>query len=130
MNRLTPTLVICAGAAAVVVPMLAAPAERPDSAPSAAAPTDDASSSATSPAGGVELLVEGFAFAPVSVAAGATVTVVNRDGDAHTVTASDATFDAFVPGGGSASFAAPATAGTYSFVCDIHPSMSGRLTVT
>lgn len=63
------------------------------------------------------------------VAPGASVTVANLDGEPHTVTADDGSFDQGVDGGASAAFVAPATPGTYSFVCRIHPSMHGQIVV-
>jgi plastocyanin len=127
MRTITPTLVICTVAAAGTAVMLAAPSSRPDATPApSVAPTPGAASGAAP----VELVVDGFQFAAVTAPAGSPVTVVNRDGEAHTVTASDGSFDTFVAGGASVSFVAPAAPGTYSFVCDIHPSMSGRLVVT
>ncbi|MFG3037183.1 cupredoxin domain-containing protein [Streptomyces sp. NPDC048330] len=77
--------------------------------------------------------IKDFRFAPADlvVAPGARVFVVNEDSAPHTVTAEDAnafgtgTFE----GGQTAAFTAPLTAGTYRYVCDIHPSMTGTLTV-
>jgi len=37
--------------------------------------------------------------------------------------------DLNVPGGGTATFTAPAKAGTYPLTCDFHPQMHGVLTV-
>ena len=54
----------------------------------------------------------------------------NKDGVAHTVTADDGSFDVKVGAGSTATFTAPATAGTYQFHCKIHSSMHGTLTVT
>ena len=72
-----------------------------------------------------------FSFGqPRTVAAGAVVQVSNADAEAHTLTAEDGTFDTgSVDGGTVVSFTAPTVPGTYSFYCDIHPSMTGSLVV-
>jgi plastocyanin len=85
------------------------------------------------PAGGAakdaNLTIRDFAFgAPLTVAPGAKVAVRNADGAPHTVTGN--AFDTgTVAGGGNASFTAPTAPGSYRFSCQIHPSMTGSLTV-
>jgi plastocyanin len=71
------------------------------------------------------ITIADFTFSgPLTVSAGAQVTVVNKDSVAHTVTAdSSGGFDVSVPAGGTATFTAPNAAGSYSFHCSIHPSM-------
>jgi plastocyanin len=75
--------------------------------------------------------IAGFDFgAPIVAAGGGTVTVVNADGVAHTLTADDGSFDTGSIGGGATStVTAPSAPGTYEFFCTIHPSMRGSLTV-
>ena len=73
-----------------------------------------------------------FAFGPpeITVAAGTTVTWSNDDSVSHTV---DATDDSFVtdPLGDGATFSHTFdTAGTFGYICGIHPSMSGTVVVT
>ena len=63
-----------------------------------------------------------------SVSPGATVTVHNLDGLAHTVTADGGDFDSPAPAGNS-SFTAPTKPGSYPFHCSIHPEMHGTLVV-
>jgi plastocyanin len=80
------------------------------------------------------ITIQNFAFAPASltVAAGSTITVTNKDSVTHTVTASDAqkSFDTGdIAGGSTVTFKAPAKAGTYAYSCTIHPYMHGTLTV-
>ncbi|MFD6247713.1 cupredoxin domain-containing protein [Streptomyces roseolus] len=79
------------------------------------------------------IVIKDFRFEPadLTVAPGAKVSVVNEDSAPHTVTAQAA--DAFdtgtVEGGETATFTAPSAAGTYRYLCGIHPSMTGALTV-
>lgn len=76
--------------------------------------------------------IEAFDFgAPIAVGRGASITVTNVDGVAHTLTASDGQFDTGnIGGGASASLTAPSASGSYAFLCQIHPSMTGTLSVT
>jgi plastocyanin len=78
------------------------------------------------------ITIQDFAYgAPLTVAPGTTVTVTNMDAAAHTVTADKGkAFDAKVAGhGGTATFTAPSTPGTYPYHCTYHPEMHGTLTV-
>ena len=128
MRPITPTIVICTVAAAFTAGALTA---APDKADGAAAPTPDAS--LTIEASGVDaplIKIEGFRFETSTVAAGATVRVVNNDGVAHTLTARDGSFDVFLEPGTEATFVAPQDLGTFDFFCGIHPSMTSVLDVT
>ena len=78
---------------------------------------------------GAALTISGFAFSPLTVKVGETVTVTNTDNAEHTVTAKDAEIDVKVPPGGSVTFVAPQVAGTYGLTCDFHPDMTGTMTV-
>lgn len=96
----------------------------------AASPTGSASGAA----GGQAITIQNFAFSPanLSVAAGATVTVANKDSVTHTVTAGDSpkSFDTGnIAAGATTTFKAPAKAGAYPYSCTIHPFMHGTLTV-
>lgn len=77
------------------------------------------------------ITIRNFDFgAPVSVAPGAVVSVVNMDSAAHTVTADQGSaFDVDIRGGGTATFTAPTAPGTYAYHCTYHPNMHGTLTV-
>ncbi|MDJ0347236.1 cupredoxin domain-containing protein [Streptomyces sp. H10-C2] len=92
-------------------------------------------SAATSkPAGGAaQIVIKDFLFSPASltVAPGTVVTVKNEDQTPHTATATGSTaFDTgTIAGGKTATFKAPATAGTYDYICNIHQYMKGKLTV-
>ena len=93
---------------------------------------DDSTSSAAAPAGGNAISVKNFAFAPptLTAAPGAKIVVTNGDQTAHTVTASDKSFDTGDVGGGAkATITAPTRPGTYSYICDIHQYMQGTLKV-
>ena len=145
-RALTPTLAICIAGGLAAGIALARPADPAPAAPvaAAAAPTDTASpdgygapadDAATAPADAgaapVAVSIADFAFAaPATVAPGAVLTVTNLDGAPHTLTADDGSFDTGTLGQGDAvGVTAPTAAGTYSFFCEIHPSMTGSVTV-
>jgi plastocyanin len=76
------------------------------------------------------ITIKDFSFTtPDSVTPGATITVDNKDGTAHTVTsdAGNAFDDAAAPG--TSTFTAPTKPGSYPFHCNIHPEMHGTLVV-
>jgi plastocyanin len=78
-----------------------------------------------------EITISNFAFDAGTAAPGATVTVRNLDDTQHTATSDVGAFDsAVIAPGHTATLVAPARVGVYEFVCTIHPSMRGRLTVT
>ena len=104
----------------------------PTSAASAPSSTGTAGSSAPAQAvAPAAITIKRFAFdVPATVAPGATITVTNRDNTAHTVTATGpGGFDVTVPAGASATFTAPAEAGSFAFHCVFHPDMTGKLIV-
>lgn len=80
---------------------------------------------------GAVITIEGFDFgAPIEVAAGDAVTIVNSDATSHTWTAQDGSFDSgTISGGGEFEFTFDAP-GDYRFFCSIHPQMTGSITVT
>lgn len=77
----------------------------------------------------VVLTISGFTFAKVSVKAGSAVTIRNSDGVDHTVTIAAQGIDVGIAAGEVATFVAPATPGTYTLTCDLHPAMKGTLIV-
>src|SRR4051812_46082356 len=85
---------------------------------------------AAAPAGGSSITIQNFAFAPanLTVAAGTTVTVKNMDATGHTWTADNSAFNSPVAPGGTATFTF-STKGTFTYHCNIHPSMTGTVTV-
>jgi plastocyanin len=100
-------------------------------------PADSGSASAPAasdaPQGANAVNISNFAFAPatLTVAAGTTVTWTNKDEEPHTVVSSDgSTFHS--PGldtGKTFSFTFP-NAGTFDYICSIHPMMHGTVVVT
>jgi plastocyanin len=91
---------------------------------SSGASSSDAGSTAST------ITIKDFSFTtPDSVSPGATVTVDNEDGTAHTVTSDEG--DAFddAASGRTSTFIAPTEPGSYPFHCSIHPSMHGTLVV-
>ncbi|MBG6185579.1 plastocyanin [Arthrobacter sp. CAN_A214] len=80
--------------------------------------------------GQMSISIEDFVFSgPGTVNPGGEITVTNNDTEVHTVTADDGSFDITVPGGQSATFTAPSSAGSYGFFCKFHGNMRGTLTV-
>ena len=77
-----------------------------------------------------EVVVAGYKFPPISAAPGATLKLVDRDDEPHTVTADDGAFKAgpFAPKT-PATLIVPTKPGTYPFHCEIHPTMHGALVV-
>lgn len=77
------------------------------------------------------ITVKGFAFiTPSSVAPGEKVVLKNDDAVTHTFTAhGDGGFDITVRAGQSVTFVTPHAAGRYDLLCNLHPSMSGTLTM-
>ena len=137
-SRITASLVVCVAAAGVAVGALALePGDSP--APAAGTPptsvTEDGGGYGAANGGGgagsgATLAIRDFSFAATSVAPGGLVTVDNADSADHTVTAEGGEFDSGeVSGGTTSSFQAPDEAGTYEFACEIHPDMTGTLTV-
>lgn len=140
---ITGALVVCVAAAGVAAGALFLQADDPSSpAPSSGQPAavvtepggggygsgDDAGAGAGPAA--ASLQISGFQFGAASVGAGGQVTVDNRDGATHTVTANGGEFDSGeISGGATDSFVAPSAPGSYEFRCEIHPDMAGTLTV-
>lgn len=76
------------------------------------------------------ITIANFAFTGAeSVAVGATVTVTNEDDVSHTWTSEDDVFDSGSLSQGESFQYTFEEAGEYSFVCTIHPGMSGSITV-
>jgi plastocyanin len=94
-----------------------------------AAPGPAAEKSAS---GSVKATIAGFAFAPkqIKVKVGQKITWTNDDAASHTVTAqSGAAFDSGTLAQGATFTWKAAKPGTISYLCAIHPSMTGTITV-
>jgi plastocyanin len=109
--------------AATAVPATNAPAST-DAAPTDAAPAGGASAA---------VAIGDFAFGPgdLTVSAGTTVTWTNGDAAPHSVRSTNRGFDGSgtLSKGGTFSFTFP-NAGTFPYICGIHSSMTGTITVT
>lgn len=122
--KITGSLIVCVAAAGFTATALLV---NPDPAPRGTAAV---AASNTLPNTMARITIAQFAFTDVTVAPGTAVTVNNLDGDDHTMTSTDGLFDSgLVAAGGAIAVVAPTAPGVYSFVCVIHPSMSGQLTV-
>jgi plastocyanin len=102
------------------------------------AATANPTATATAPPGGAtapasaSVSMANRAFSPgnVSIAAGGTVTWTNNDGASHTATANDRSWDSgILRQGGTFSRTFP-TAGAFSYLCELHPEMTGTVTVS
>jgi plastocyanin len=73
-----------------------------------------------------------FAYQPreLKVAAGTAVTFVNHDGEPHTITALDRSFDSGALDGKSSWIHRFPKPGKYAFLCGFHPYMRGSIVVT
>jgi plastocyanin len=77
------------------------------------------------------VIMEGVGFSPntLNVAKGDTIVWVNKDAFPHTATAQDKSFDSKeIAAGKSWRFTAK-KAGTFPYVCTLHPTMKGTLIV-
>lgn len=100
--------------------------------PSSPATSSSAASMSSQPTAQAAIItIDKFDYSvPVSVSPGAMITVENKDGEKHTVTADSAgAFDVEVDGDGSTSFKAPTAPGSYPFHCIFHSNMTGVLVV-
>jgi plastocyanin len=70
-----------------------------------------------------------FEPADVTIAAGESVSWQNQDGFAHTVTADDGAFDSGELAEGDTHEETLDEAGEFTYHCEIHPSMTGTVTV-
>jgi plastocyanin len=78
------------------------------------------------------ITISNFMFSPMhaSVAPGSTVSVTNKDSVTHTLTATGGRFNSGDIGPGQTkTFTAPAKAGTYDYICNIHQYMMGTIVV-
>ncbi|OBC06222.1 plastocyanin [Mycobacterium sp. 852013-50091_SCH5140682] len=126
MNR----IVVCCAAAALAFGVVACSNSQTTAGRDTAAATTG--SPVPPPAPGTPVItISGMGYsAPITVAPGAQITIVNDDEVAHTVTSrTKGLFDVHVGGKQRALLTAPADPGEYGFVCTYHPAMVSNLTV-
>ncbi len=99
---------------------------------SAESSPDETTAAAPAAAGDGAVTIKDFAFAPgdATVAAGTTVTWSNNDNATHRIKSGDGSFDSKDLKNGDTFEHKFDTAGTFEYVCGIHPSMKGTITVT
>jgi plastocyanin len=97
----------------------------PAATPGAGTTPAPASTSAT-----VHMAGRSFSPSTATIAAGGSVTFINDDDREHTATAGSGAFDTGVLDPGARSTKAFPAAGSYAFLCAIHPEMTGRVEVT
>lgn len=128
--------VVLAGSAVLLSTAIAGCSSKKSTAtPIASSPPGAPQSTAGSPSAGAAntLTIAAFKYdpTPLTVKAGATVTVTNTDATEHTATSSPSgAFAVDVSKGSPKTFTAPTTPGTYKIICSFHPSMAGQLIVT
>jgi plastocyanin len=93
--------------------------------------TGDAAGVATTDHAGTAITIKDFRYSPdpIEVKVGASVTVTNDDGTAHTLTADDERFDTGTLDGGARKTVVIHAPGTYAYHCDIHNYMTGKVVV-
>jgi len=121
-----------ASPAPTTAPAASAPAA---STPAASAPASSAASTApgtsTGGGGGNAVTIQNFSFGPATleVPVGTTVTWTNKDSTNHTATADDGSFDSKAISTGQTFTQTFTTAGTFTYHCSIHTTMTGTITV-
>jgi plastocyanin len=79
---------------------------------------------------GDTITIKNFAYNALTVKPGATVTVVNADAAAHTLTSDDKKFDSgTLSQNQKATITAPSAPGDYTYYCTIHTYMKATLKV-
>jgi plastocyanin len=89
-----------------------------------------AATAGASPAGtAVQIKDDAFSPQTLTVVAGQTVAFTNNDDDAHTVTATDGSFDSKGLDTNGVWQHAFVKAGIYTYFCELHPFMKGTIVV-
>jgi plastocyanin len=81
------------------------------------------------PMGATNLTTTAYVPNPVNVPVGGTVTWVNNDRDFHTATANSRIFDSGSMGPGDRFSHTFAAAGSFPYLCLVHPNMVGTINV-
>ena len=125
------TLAACGGSAPAANAPTTAPTVAPTEAPTATPTTAPTAAPTTAPSNGNSISIANFAFAPnsLTVKVGTKVTWTNNDSVAHTVTENNGAFNSGDLAPGSSYSFTFSKAGTYSYHCSIHPSMTATITV-
>jgi len=78
-----------------------------------------------------KILIENYSFSPAEIKIGKGTEVIwkNSDGVEHTVTAADGSFDSGTLGPNAEFKKRFDKPGTYSYLCHMHPSMTGSIVV-
>jgi plastocyanin len=94
--------------------------------------TTAASGGGAPAAGAGAVTIKDFAFDPgdLTIAKGTTVTWKNDDSATHRIKSGDGSFDSKDLKNGDSFDHTFDTAGTFDYICGIHPSMKGKITVT
>jgi plastocyanin len=79
-----------------------------------------------------QVTIQNFAFQPdpIKIAVGSSITWTNRDSVGHTASASDNSFDTNILNTGQSATITFNTAGTFPYICTVHPFMKGTVEVT
>jgi plastocyanin len=128
----TARILVLAGAAVLALAACGGgTATSTPAAPTAAATTAAATSAATGGAGGEAVTIADFSFTPQTLTAsvGSTVTWTNDGAQPHTVKWSDGTPESEQLQTGDTYERTFDTAGTFDYVCGIHPQMTGSITI-
>jgi plastocyanin len=98
----------------------------------AAAAADTADSNEQVAAQEVAVTIQDFVFSPdvLEVAAGTTVTWTNNDVTQHTVVSTDGFFESDILAEGNTFSFTFEDAGTFDYICSLHPNMTGQVVVT
>jgi len=89
-------------------------------------------SQANQPMADATVKIHNFKFEPatLAIAVGKTIQFINLDEEPHTATATDGTFNSKALDTNQTWNYTATKPGTYAYICSIHPSMKGTLTVT
>jgi plastocyanin len=115
-------------ASATKAPILAASATQ---APTLTTAATKAPTLTTAAPSNQEITISGFKFDPasVTVAIGTTVTWTNQDSSNHTVVADDGSWKSDSLAKGASFSYTFDKAGTYTYICSVHPAMTGTIIV-
>jgi plastocyanin len=93
----------------------------------ASAPTDPGPTTVVAAPGQPAIVIQSSGFRTIEAPAG-TITVENKDGFDHTVTADNGSFSVVVPANGTATFEVTQP-GAYEIHCNFHSTMKATLVV-